>query len=80
MKLNMEELRLIQGELDKKGVCTNIQRVDKKQYNLVVNFEVVRTAKTRITLKRDIAELYNEHCAGTIQIYTYQKKGRRKAA
>lgn len=52
--------RELMNKLDEHGVHTHIERVDKKYYNLILNGEIVKAAKTRRTLNKRLLNIYNE--------------------
>lgn len=52
--------RELMTKLDERGVHTHIERVDKKFYNLILNGEIVKAAKTRRTLNKRLLNIYNE--------------------
>lgn len=53
------DFRKLQGELDKLGIATHIERIDKKKFNYIVNFEIIKTFRNRISAKRRIIKIYN---------------------
>ena len=57
VRMNKIDFAAVQDELHKLGHITNIEKVGTKQYNVIVNFEIVRTYKTRISCKRRIIKL-----------------------
>lgn len=56
--MSRKEFSKTQGELDKLGIATHIERVDKKCFNYIVNFVIVKTFRNRISAKRRIIKLH----------------------
>lgn len=52
--------RILMGWLDKKGIACHIEKEDNSFFTLTVNFEIVKSAKTRRTLNKRIEKLFLE--------------------
>jgi len=52
--------RNIQAALDRKGIVTSIQRSDKKSFTLIVNYESIRSYKTRRSCNRYLKKLLDQ--------------------
>lgn len=50
--------RKLQGDLDKKGICTSIQRVSKNQFDFIINAEIIKSFKTRQSANKRIVKLH----------------------
>lgn len=66
--MSNQEFLKIQSELDQAGKFTAIRKVDKKQYNLIVNYEIVLTRKQRRSLKNHIIKLHAKECPESLLI------------
>lgn len=53
-----KQLRKHQDELDQAGILTTIKRACKKNYNVIVNYEVVKNYRQRRSAKRYITRLH----------------------
>lgn len=60
--MSNQEFLKIQAELDAAGKLSIIRKVDKKQYNLIVNYEIVLIRKQRRSLKNHIIKLHAKEC------------------
>lgn len=60
MMSTYKEFSEIQHKLDRLGKFTGIQRVNTTCFNVLINFEIVKTYRTRISCKRRIVKLLNE--------------------
>lgn len=58
--MNKADFSKVQDDLHKLGLITNIELVGKKCYNVIVNFEIVKTYRTRISCKRRIIKIHNQ--------------------
>lgn len=58
--MNLSDFKKIQSELDAHGVLTEIQKVGKKEYNLIINFTVVKIRKQRRSCKAYVIRLYDK--------------------
>jgi len=57
--MSHKEFRKIQDVLDRQGIFTRIERIKKKEYQCIVNYEIVKIYRTRISCKNRIAKLLN---------------------
>lgn len=57
--MSSEDFKKVQAELDRAGIVTSIVKVDKKKYNLIVNYEIIRIRKQRRSLKNYVVKLYS---------------------
>lgn len=64
---NQDFLKL-QAELDDAGKFTTIRKVDKKVYNLLVNYQIVLVRKQRRSLKSHVIKLHQENCPDSLLI------------
>jgi ribosomal 30S subunit maturation factor RimM len=60
--MSNENFVKVQAELDAVDLHTTIRKVDKKMYNLLVNFEIVKSRKQRRSLKNHVIKLHSEKC------------------
>jgi len=51
-----KQFRIVQSELDKKGIATNIIK-NGKYFECIVNFEIKKTFKTRASAKKYFIKL-----------------------
>lgn len=58
--MKFREFTKIQGELDRHGLLTKIVRVAKDKFQVLVNFEIVKTRKQRRACKNHIIKLHAE--------------------
>lgn len=58
--MNKKDFSKLQNELDKLGFATNIERVQNKCYNYIVNFEIIKVFRNRISAKRRIIKLHKK--------------------
>lgn len=58
-----KKYRKLQGELDKIGIFTFIIRSGKRQFDFVVNGEIVKSFKKRSSANMRIVKLHKEHYA-----------------
>jgi hypothetical protein len=57
-----KKYRFMAGQLDQEGILIHVNRVDKKWYELTVNFEKVKRYKQRRSCNRYIEKLYTKTC------------------
>lgn len=60
MRKGSAHIRRIMAELDNKGICTSIIRVDTKRYELHINFEVKKTFRKRASANNRIVRIHNK--------------------
>ena len=60
LKSSHKSFRTISGILDQLGLATNIMRVGKRAYNLIINGEIIRVYTKRQNAKMRIIKLLNE--------------------
>lgn len=58
--MNKKDFTKTQDELDKVGFATNIVRVNKKCFNYIVNFEIIKVFRNRISAKNRIIKLHKK--------------------
>lgn len=61
MRLGSKHFRSLQAGLDQLGITTNINRVGPKNYQMEVNYEIVKKYKTRAACNRYIRKLLDKH-------------------
>lgn len=59
--MSRKEFATIQDDLHKLGFITNIQRVHRKCFNVIVNFEIIRTYRNRISCKKRIIKIHKQY-------------------
>ncbi|MCE9537720.1 MAG: hypothetical protein K8R85_00660 [Bacteroidetes bacterium] len=47
--MNRKDFLKLQDELDRLGFATNIERINKKCFNYMVNFEIIKTFRPYIS-------------------------------
>lgn len=58
--MNRKDFSKLQDELDRLGFATNIERVKEKCYNYIVNFEIIKTFRNRISAKNRVIKLHKK--------------------
>lgn len=71
--MSHKEFVKVQAELDAKGIATLINKVGKKTYNLIVNFEIVKTRNQRRSLKHTVAKMHQKECPESFILSEYWK-------
>lgn len=61
--MNRKDFSKLQDELDRIGFATNIVRIEKKCFNYVVNFEIIKTFRNRISAKNRVIKLHKKESA-----------------
>lgn len=60
-KMGSQEFTKLQNELDQNGFATEIKKVGKDKYNLIINFSVVKIRKQRRSCKAHVIKLYEKN-------------------
>ena len=59
--MKTDKFKELQNELDKNGIFTEIKKVGRKEYNLIINFNVVKIRKQRRSCKANVIKLYEKN-------------------
>lgn len=58
--MKYKDFTKLQGELDKKGIMTCINRIKKGKFEVEINYVLTKVFKTRISCKKMIVKIYNK--------------------